>query len=49
LWPGSAMAAPDRLNALTVYVCSLRKRLLAIGAGSALVTVRGVGYRLLSQ
>jgi DNA-binding response OmpR family regulator len=32
-------------NVLQVYVHSLRQRLARIGAASALVTVRGVGYR----
>lgn len=36
----------ERENALAVYVCSLRKRLKSIGVGSALHTVRGVGYQI---
>jgi DNA-binding winged helix-turn-helix (wHTH) protein len=46
VWPSDDMPATERENALAVYVCSLRKRLAAIGAASALVTVRGHGYRL---
>ncbi len=45
LWP-AANGTPDKENGLAVYVCGLRKRLAAIGMGSALQTVRGVGYRL---
>jgi len=40
-----AVTEADRENALAVYMCSLRKRLTSIGAGDALQTVRGVGYR----
>jgi two-component system, OmpR family, response regulator len=46
VWPDDRLALPDRENALAVYVWSLRKRLAAIGAASALVTVRGAGYRI---
>lgn len=45
LWP-SANGTPEKDNGLAVYVCGLRKRLSAIGLGSALQTVRGVGYQL---
>ena len=45
LWP-SASGVPEKENALAVYICGLRKRLAAIAMGSALETVRGVGYRL---
>jgi DNA-binding response OmpR family regulator len=46
VWPeDSAVTDTDRENALAVYMCSLRKRLTSIGAGDALQTVRGVGYR----
>ena len=44
LWP-AANGAPEKEIGLAVYVCGLRKRLAAIGVGSALQTVRGVGYR----
>lgn len=46
VWPSGAMPATERENALGVYVCSLRKRLTAIGLGRSLATVRGVGYRI---
>jgi DNA-binding response OmpR family regulator len=45
VWPDDALPDADRENALAVYMCSLRKRLTSIGAGNALQTVRGVGYR----
>ena len=45
VWPGNVASDVDRENALAVYICSLRKRLTSIGAGNALQTVRGVGYR----
>lgn len=45
-WPKDKMLAADRENALSVYVWFLRKRLAAIGLGSGLQTVRGVGYRM---
>jgi OmpR family two-component system response regulator YxdJ len=45
VWPQGALSDTDRENALAVYICSLRKRLRSIGAGDALQTVRGVGYR----
>jgi len=45
VWPGSALSTAERENALAVYVCMLRKRLSAVGLGSALQTVRGLGYR----
>jgi DNA-binding response OmpR family regulator len=45
VWPDDSLPDADRENALAVYICSLRKRLTAIGAGDALQTVRGVGYR----
>jgi DNA-binding response OmpR family regulator len=45
VWPDDALPDADRENALAVYMCSLRKRLTSIGAGDALQTVRGVGYR----
>lgn len=44
LWP-SASGTLEKENGLAVYVCGLRKRLSAIGLGSALQTVRGVGYK----
>ena len=43
---GTRSLPSERENALAVYVCTLRKRLAAIGLGQALQTVRGVGYRL---
>lgn len=46
VWPNDALDAAERENALAVYVCSLRKRLSAIGAASSLETVRRKGYRL---
>lgn len=46
VWPEDEKVPDvDRENALAVYMCSLRKRLQTIGAGGALQTVRGVGYR----
>lgn len=45
-WPGHSMSVMQRENALAVYICTLRKRLAAIGLGSVLCTVRGVGYRI---
>ena len=45
VWPDSALTTAERENALAVYVCTLRKRLSAVGLGSALQTVRGLGYR----
>jgi hypothetical protein len=45
VWPASALTTAERENALAVYVCTLRKRLTAVGLGSALQTARGVGYR----
>lgn len=45
VWPDSALTTAERENALAVYVCMLRKRLAAVGLGSALQTVRGLGYR----
>jgi DNA-binding response OmpR family regulator len=44
VWP-RALPTTERENALAVYICTLRKRLTAIGLGDALRTVRGVGYR----
>jgi DNA-binding response OmpR family regulator len=46
IWPRDALPVHDRENALAVYVCSLRKRLSTIGLGTALETVRGIGYRV---
>jgi DNA-binding response OmpR family regulator len=45
-WPSDGILPDERDNALAVYVCTLRKRLAAIGLGHALQTVRRVGYRL---
>jgi len=45
LWPVESCTLSDSENTLGVYVWSLRKRLAAIGLGTALQTVRGVGYR----
>jgi len=45
-WPDADLDAAERENALAVYVCALRKRLRMIGSGSALHTVRRVGYQL---
>jgi DNA-binding response OmpR family regulator len=45
-WPRDAISSTERDNALAVYVCTLRKRLAAIGLGHALQTVRGIGYRI---
>lgn len=46
VWPSDRSDDADRENALAVYVCALRKRLAAVGAGRVLHTVRGVGYRV---
>jgi DNA-binding response OmpR family regulator len=40
-----ATVEPQNSKVLKAYVHSLRQRLAVIGAGSALVSVRGVGYR----
>jgi DNA-binding response OmpR family regulator len=45
LWPGAENAS-GKAPGLAVYVCGLRKRLAEIGLRNALVTVRGIGYRL---
>ncbi len=47
VWPGDARREVDRENALAVYICALRKRLATVGAGAALQTGRGAGYRLM--
>ncbi len=44
VWAGDNLDLKARENALTVYICSLRKRFVAIGLGSALQTIRNVGY-----
>ena len=46
VWAGSSLRRSERENALTVYICTLRKRLRGIGLSSALQTVRRSGYRL---
>jgi DNA-binding response OmpR family regulator len=46
VWPSDDRTDVDRENTLGVYIWSLRKRLASIGAGNALQTVRGVGYRV---
>lgn len=48
LWDGSGRRARERacLSALPVWVCSLRRRLAAIGLPHAVRTVRRVGYAL---
>ncbi len=46
VWAGSTLRRSERENALTVYICTLRKRLSAIGLRNALHTVRRMGYRL---
>jgi DNA-binding response OmpR family regulator len=46
VWAGSSLRRSERENALTVYICTLRKRLRGIGLSGALVTVRRMGYRL---
>ena len=46
VWAGSNLRRSERENALTVYICTLRKRLSAIGLRNALATVRRMGYRL---
>ncbi len=46
VWPDDILGASDRQNALAVYICSLRKRLAAIGMRSVLQTVRTQGYRI---
>lgn len=45
-WPNDGHSPGCRENALTVYVCGLRKRLAAIGLANVLETVRRAGYRL---
>lgn len=46
VWAGSALRRSERENALTVYICTLRKRLRGIGLTSTLQTVRRTGYRV---
>jgi DNA-binding response OmpR family regulator len=46
VWAGSNLRRSERENALTVYICTLRKRLSSVGLGGALHTVRRMGYRL---
>jgi DNA-binding response OmpR family regulator len=46
VWAGSTLRRSERENALTVYICTLRKRLSAIGLSNTLHTVRRMGYRL---
>lgn len=46
VWTASSLRRSERENALTVYICTLRKRLNSIGLGGALHTVRRMGYRL---
>ena len=46
VWPGESGERVERENALAVYICTLRKRLAAVGLASALQTVRGVGYQI---
>ena len=45
-WPRRELRSVETENALAVYICSLRKRLAAIGLADSLQTLRGVGYRL---
>ena len=45
VWRGGDFPDVDRDNELGVYVCALRKRLALAGAGDAIQTVRGLGYR----
>lgn len=45
VWQDDGLPDADRENALAVYMCSLRKRLVVVGAGDGIQTVRGVGYR----
>lgn len=46
VWPNDELPDAERENAIAVYICSLRKRLNAIGLSGAIVTMRGVGYHL---
>ncbi len=43
---GSSLRRSERENALTVYICTLRKRLRGIGLGGTFHNVRRMGYRL---
>jgi DNA-binding response OmpR family regulator len=45
-WPRRRPGGSETENALAVYICTLRKRLGAIGLANALETIRGVGYRI---
>ena len=45
-WPRRSLRAGEAENVLAVYICTLRKRLAAIGLANALQTIRGVGYRI---
>lgn len=46
VWPATGQRIQNPLNAVAVYVCTLRKRLRGIGLGEAIETIRGQGYRL---
>ena len=46
VWSGSRLRRSERENALSVYICMLRKRLGVVGLSGALHTVRRIGYRL---
>jgi len=46
VWAGSRLRRSERENALSVYICMLRKRLGVVGLAGALHTVRRSGYRL---
>ena len=45
-WPRRRLGGSEIENVLAVYICTLRKRLAAIGLANALQTIRGVGYRI---
>jgi len=45
-WPRRRPGGSETENVLAVYICTLRKRLAAIGLANALHTIRGVGYRI---
>jgi len=45
-WPRRRPGGGETENVLAVYICTLRKRLAAIGLANALHTIRGVGYRI---
>ena len=46
LWPESTNRSESHDKSLKVWICQLRRHFAAVGVPDAIVTVRGVGYRL---